>query len=100
MQVEKFVDLRIVFQQDVLSRDAHVGGAAFHVDGSVGGLDPEIPDPRVGVLENEFAAVLQKGGAGISRLGEHGVDFFAEPAFGKRHVQKAIYACHVIPPFS
>ena len=100
VKIQKLVDLRIVFQKDILARDADVGGAPLHVDRDVGRLDPEIPDPRAGVFKNQSAAVFQKGGTGISRRGEHGVNLFAESSLGKRNVQKAIGYCHVIPPFS
>ena len=63
-QIQQFVNVGAVFQQDVLTGHADVGGTPFHVNGYVGGLHPEVADALFGIFKNQLSVVFLDGGAG------------------------------------
>ena len=85
-EVQQFIDIGTVFFEDILAGDTDVGGTPLDVDRHIGGLDPEVADPGLLVLEDEFPVLLADGGAFVAGGLEHGVDLFAEAALRERDV--------------
>ena len=90
LEVEQLVYLRLIFEQNILARNADIRGAALDVDRNVAGLDPEIAHPRLGILKNQLAVILLDGRTGKARRLKHCVDLFAEPALGQRHIEHGV----------
>ncbi len=56
--VEQFVDVLILFDQDILADDPDVGGAVFHVGRKVHRLDDDEADLRLFIGDDQFAGIL------------------------------------------
>ena len=67
-QIQKLVDLRLVFKQYILAHDAQVRCSPLHVDGNVRGLDPEVANHFFRVLKDQLSARVLNGGAFIAAV--------------------------------
>jgi hypothetical protein len=86
-EIERLVDVRLLFEKDVLAHDAEVGGAVGHVGRDVGRLEKEQAEPAARIVEDEAARVLIH--AVHAELTDQLERVVEEAALGQRHRQPA-----------
>ena len=86
-QIQQLVDIRLVFQKDILSGHADVGGAPLHIDGHIRGLDPEVAHPGSLIFKNQLPVIFVDGRAGEARLLKDTQNLFPQTPLGQSDVQ-------------
>ena len=87
VQVQQFVYIRPVLQQNIFPGDADISCAAFHINRHVRGLNPEIPDAGFLIVKNQFPAVFHQCRALKTGFCEHGIYFLAQSSLGQRDIK-------------
>ena len=99
IQVKKFIDVRPVFQKDVLSCHPDIRCTALYIYCHIGRLDPEIPDACLSVFKDQLPAVFQQRRALKARIGKHGVYLLAQPSFRQCHIKHPYSPPSVAPAY-
>ena len=74
----------------ILAANADIRRPAFHINGNIRGLNPEVAYPLFGIFKNQLAAVLPDGGTIVARRLKHGVHFLPQPPLRQCNVNHAL----------
>ena len=65
VQVQKFIHIRLVFQQNILAGHTDIRHTVFHIDGNIGGFYPKVANAALVVFKNQLAVIRKLRKAGI-----------------------------------